>query len=86
MVPGVCSTGLCALLTLCGMQALQSMARSGTLLHNVLQFDEQPMPVPLRTLIGLCLQPDPAARPTASRLAAALEHIRDVLPEDNAAK
>ena len=60
------------------VQALQLMAQEGTLLEQVLQLDEQPMPVQLRTLITLCLQADPAARPTAARLAAALQHIRDV--------
>lgn len=63
---------------LCGVQALQSMAREGSLLQHVLQIDEQPIPLQLKMLITLCLQPDPAARPSAARLAAGLAHIRDV--------
>lgn len=60
------------------MQALHGMQQAGLVLQRVLQFDEQPMPVALKRLIELCVQPDPAKRPTAARLAAALKHIRDV--------
>lgn len=60
------------------VQALQLMAQEGTLLQRVLQVDEQPMPVQLRTLITLCLAADPAGRPSAARLVAALQHINEV--------
>eukprot|EP00892_Ulva_mutabilis_P003559 jgi/Ulvmu1/1575/UM111_0003.1 len=61
-----------------GFLALRAMAQEGTLLQQVLQLDEQPMPVQLRTLITLCLDVDPEARPSAARLVAALQHIRDL--------
>jgi hypothetical protein len=56
-------------------------ARSGTLLADVLQIEEQKLPAEAETLVALCLSPDARARPSAQRAAAALRHILTTLEE-----
>ena len=66
------------------MQTLQTKARQGTLLNDVLQMGEASVPPEAGTLISLCLSSNPLARPSAARCSAALEHIKATLAADPA--